>query len=537
MKRNRVLAIILAAMMLLGIAGAMAEDNAKYFEKYPETITVTSVKNLGGGTLEFPEGDSIDDNVWTRKFLEDLNIQVKYLWTTNEQQFGQKVNVAIASNDLPDVLLVTGAQLQLMHENGQLMDVTQIVEDNIAPFTREILYSDGGLAIKSATFGGKLYAIPSVGSGLLSAPVLWVRTDWLKNVGMEAPKTMDELRAVADAFTNKDPDGNGQKDTFGLVLYKDIFGGGFGNIEGLFNGFGAFPNVWIEKDGKLVHGSIQPEVKEALQFVQDLYKDGLVDPEFGVKDANKVAEDVSANKLGMFFGSFWNAAWINDAKVANPDMDWIPVAVPTAGDEPATVQVPFGTTGYYAISPNAEHPEAVVRMLNLQLEKTYGETAEPTVYAITPEGYGPYQYPPIAMEPPMKNFIAAEKVTAALEGGDLSELNDEEKNYYDMAKLSLDGDHKNNNWHQLKMFGPGGSLSVIDKYFKDGHVKVDAFYGTATDTMTQRMSTLGKQQLTDFTAIILGESADKFDTFVENWNKLGGETITQEVNDWLASVQ
>ena len=64
---------------------------------------------------------------------------------------------------------------------------------------------------------------------------------------------------------------------------------------------------------------------------------------------------------------------------------------------------------------------------------------------------------------------------------------------------------------------------------------MDAFYGTATDTMTQRMSTLGKQQLTDFTAIILGENADKFDTFVENWNKLGGETIVKRVNDWVVA--
>ena len=120
---------------------------------------------------------------------------------------------------------------------------------------------------------------------------------------MEPPKTMDELRQVADAFTNKDPDKNGKKDTFGLAMYKDIFGGGFGNVEGLFNGFGAYPNIWIEKDGKLVYGSVQPEMKKALEFIQGLYKDGLIDPEFGVKDANKVA-DVSAGKLGMFYGSF-----------------------------------------------------------------------------------------------------------------------------------------------------------------------------------------------------------------------------------------
>lgn len=537
MNRKRTIAMLLSALMILSIMNVMAEDNSQYFGKYPETITITAVKNLGAGNLDFPEGDSIDNNIWTRKFLEDLNIQVKFLWTTNEQQYAQKVNVAIASNDLPDLMMVNSAQLQLMHENGQLMDITQVVEDNIAPYTREILYADGGLAINSATFGGKLFAIPNVYPGLLSAPVLWVRTDWLKNVGMEIPKTMDEMRSVAEAFTNQDPDNDGAKDTFGLTLYKDLFDGGFGNIEGLFNGFGAYPNIWIEKDDSLVYGSVQPEVKLALEFIQGMYKDGLIDPEFGVKDANKVAEDVSAGKLGMFYGSFWNAAWINDAKVANPDMEWVPVAVPTAGSEPATAQIPFGTTGYYVINPNCKNPEAIVRMMNLQLEKIYGETAEPTVYGMTPDGYGPYMYSPIAIEPPMKNFIAAEKVTAALATGDTSALNDEEKNYYDMSKLSLEGDHKNNNWHQLKMFGPEGSLSVIDKYFKDGHIKVDAFYGPATETMTQRMSTLRKQQVTDFTAIILGADVSEFDKFVENWNKLGGEDIVNEVNDWMTSVQ
>lgn len=45
-------------------------------------------------------------------------------------------------------------------------------------------------------------------------------------------------------------------------------------------------------------------------------------PEFGVKDANKVNEDVGAGRFGMMFGDFWNMAWINDVKVKNPDFEW-----------------------------------------------------------------------------------------------------------------------------------------------------------------------------------------------------------------------
>ena len=55
--------------------------------------------------------------------------------------------------------------------------------------------------------------------------------------------------------------------------------------------------------------------------------------------------------------------------------------------------------------------------------------------------------------------------------------------------------------------------------------------------MSEKLSTLKKQQLTDFTAIIMGKDIDAFDTFVENWNKLGGEKMTEEVNEWYASVQ
>ena len=73
-------------------------------------------------------------------------------------------------------------------------------------------------------------------------------------------------------------------------------------------------------------------------------------------------------------------------------------------------------------------------MLNLQLEKSYGETAEPQPFNITPDGFGPYQYPAVAIEPPMKNFTAAQKVTAVINGeADVDTLNDEELNYYEMA--------------------------------------------------------------------------------------------------------
>ncbi len=524
-------AAILLASMMLGVTALASE--ADPFGKYETPIEITAVKNLGSGALEFPQGDSIENNVWTRKYEEALGIKVRFLWTTNEQQYTQKVNIAITSNELPDVMAVSNTQMKMMYENGQLMDISELLPKYAAPYTWDILNSDGGVGLKSATFDGKLYAIPQVSAGLMSAKVLWIRTDWLDKLGLKIPTTVDEFMAVADAFTNQDPDGNGVKDTFGLAFHKDLFGVGYACLEGFFNAYGAYPNIWVNTGDSLNYGSVLPEMKTALGALRDMYAKGQIDPEFGVKDSNKVNEDVGAGRFGMMFGDFWNAAWINSVKVANPTMEWVPVSIPSLSGTTAKAQIPFGTSTYYVVSANCKNPEAVVKMLNLQLEKSYGETAEPTVYNITPDGYGPYAYTVVSVEPPMKNFTAAEKVTAAIETGDTSKLNDEEKNYYDMCKLSLGGDHSNNNWHQLKMFGPGGSLTVQKKYWDEGNIMRDAFYGASTQTMTEKLSTLTKQQLTDFTAIILGAPLDDFDTFVTNWGNLGGTQMTQEVNDWL----
>ncbi|HHV09500.1 MAG TPA: extracellular solute-binding protein [Clostridiales bacterium] len=503
------------------------------FGKYAEPVTISVVKNLGQSSMEFPEGDSLEDNVWTRYYEDQFNIRFDWKWSTTLEQYDQKVNIAITSGDVPDVMKVNRTQLKMMVDNEQVYDLTELVDKYASDFTKEVLNADDGASLDSATFSGRLMAIPAIVSDLQSANVLWIRTDWLGNLGLDIPETVEDFWTVAEAFATKDPDGNGANDTYALALNKDLFGTGsvYASGEGFFNMYNSYPNIWITKDGKLAYGSIQPEAKDALAALQEMYAKGYMDPEFGVKDANKVNEDVCAGKAGMMFGNFWNMAWVNDAKVADPTVEWVPAAIP--GN--AKAQLSFGTTSYYVVSKDCKYPEAAFKLLNGYLDKGYGEHAEPLIYNITPEGYGPFDYPVITMEPSMKNFEAAKKVTAALESGDTSGLNAEQMNYYELCKLSLAGDHSNNNWHQLKMFGPGGSLGVVQKYWDNGNVMPDLYYGPPTPAMTEKKSTLDKLQLTDFSVIIMGAPVDDFDKFVANWLNLGGRDMTDEVNEWYAN--
>ena len=78
------------------------------------------------------------------------------------------------------------------------------------------------------------------------------------------------------------------------------------------------------------------------------------------------------------------------------------------------------------------------------------------------------------------------------------------------------------------MYGPGGALDVIlTGTGRPAMLVNDAYYAAPTETMTEKLPTLNKQQLQDYTNIILEGNMDKFDEFVANWNKFGGEEITQ----------
>ena len=98
-------------------------------------------------------------------------------------------------------------------------------------------------------------------------------------VGKEA------LAAVAEAFVTQDPDGNGEDDTIGILgpgnsnHINDIGDNQFG-LDPLFCSFQSYPQYWLQdEDGTVKYGSIQPETRVALEKIQKLYTDKLIDPE------------------------------------------------------------------------------------------------------------------------------------------------------------------------------------------------------------------------------------------------------------------
>ncbi|MBD2868960.1 extracellular solute-binding protein [Paenibacillus arenilitoris] len=510
--------------------------------KYDPPVEVTSVR-IVNDTFKYAEGEDIDNNIWSRTIMDKLGIDIQYDWVVSGDGPGgqgeQKMNVSIASGDLPEIIPVSARQLKQLVEGDLLMDLTDIYEQYASPFTKEIMNQDGPNALASATFDGKLMAIPNTGSAMDGAFMVWVRTDWLKKLNLPEPQTMDDVLKISEAFTTQDPDGNGKADTIGLSLNKDLYGG-YAGIDGFLNGFHAYPRQWVkDSSGKLVFGSIQPEMKVALAKLQELNKKGQIDREFGVKDQGKAAESAAAGKAGLHFGQMWNPLWpLVDNKRNDPNAEWQAYPLVSVDDKPAQSRVNLAVGTYYAVLKEAKHPEALLKIINLFVETGWGESTTPENYAehFTKDGFEKHKYTPFQTWPARKNLDIHLHISEAMDSGDESKLNPEEQNNYAQIKDFLEGKAGSEiGWAYNRVFGKEGSFKTIDKYVDEGLILQNEFFGAPTDTMVEKDATLLKMELEVFSKIILGDPIDHFDKFVEDWKKLGGDDITEEVNEWYAS--
>jgi putative aldouronate transport system substrate-binding protein len=510
--------------------------------KYDPPIEVTFVRStddtLENNVFSKLEGETMDDNRWTRLIEERLGIKVKYLWVAKGgDQYNQKFNIALSSGDIPDVVSVNATQLKQLAESDMLEDLTDILNKYASPLTRQIIDAGGDAPKVAATFDGKLLGIPQVNADNESAHFVWLRTDWMKKLGLAEPKTMDDLMNIIDAFVTKDPDGNGKNDTVGFALSKDLWGG-YAALEGFFNGYHTYPNTWIEKDGKMEYGSIQPEMKEPLKKLAELYKKGYIDKEFSVKDGGKAAESPTAGKNGMHYGQQWNGLWpLQSGKDNDPNSDWHAYPIVSADSSPALTQISMGTAGWTAVKKGAKNPEAALKLLNLYVEKTYdNEKQEYVKYSNPPGTEGVWKLSPVVTYTATKNLDTWRNINQPLKDGKPGTLWGEQLAMYENVKKFMDGDNKF--WGWAKTFGLDGSWGTMDYYDNNKLFYMNKFAAAPTPTMVEKKATLDKMQNELIMKIILGQSSvDDFDKFVEDWKKLGGDKMTQEVNDWYATIK
>lgn len=540
-KLSLLLTLVLA--LSLAVVPAMAEQ-ADPFGKYDPAITVHFVRDTDD-TLDanyfsqFPD-KTMTDNLWTDLYRDELGIIVEYDWIVKGgDEYDQKLNIALATGDIPEFVSVTPLQVKQLAEAGLIMPLDDVYEQYASDLTKSVLMETGTAPFDAATIDGKLYALPEVDSTLMLADIIWIRADWLEQLGLPEPKTMDELVSTMEAFCAADFDGNGVNDTIGMGIAKDLWAGLFG-LRGFFNAYESYPTIWVEdENGQLVYGSTLPATKDALAKLNEMYQKGLIDPEFGVKDSGKVAEATTAGKCGILYGAQWNSIYPLQSSYDLSGANWKAIPIVSATGAPVKAQTDVGTVGWVVARADCEHPEALVKLFNMFLEKNWGETNENGVYYAPLDSESIWKLSPVVPTKPDKNIDAYMALEEARKTGDYSNVTGEA--YSILKKLeAFEAGSKEGfaMWGWERIYGHGGAYGVLADYQEAGLLQNEMFVGAPTDTMTERMSTIEALQDEVFTKIILGEApVDDFDKFVQDFYALGGTEITAEVNEWYQSVK
>lgn len=263
-------------------AEVLEEDVDPYAPVSDETIVIHVGREETANTV-YEDGEDSQNNYIVDYLEKQLNVEYVYDFSTDTASYATKVSMAIASDSMPDVMNVNYLQLVQLVEAGAIEDMTDAFYTYRSESLIDCFDSTGGVAEELATFDGKLMAIPGINPGMDAVPVLYIRGDWMEELGLEEPETLDDVVEIAKTFMEENPGGNV---TDGIAVSQDIvqeFGGNY-HLNGLFGLFESYPKMWVtQEDGSVAYGAVTEETKEALTQIRELVAEGVIDPAFAVE--------------------------------------------------------------------------------------------------------------------------------------------------------------------------------------------------------------------------------------------------------------
>lgn len=304
--------ISLAFTLLLGVGSLAAcssnqtsNDSGANVEKKKTPVPFSVMTPLH--TPEVPS-DKVEKLLEEKTGVE-LNIQ----WVPFSN-YEEKVNSAFATGSLPEAIYLNNdAYLQFKEaiRDDQFWEVGAYIDDypNLKKLNEQVR--------KNTAVDGKVYAIyqgrPASRQGLI------FRKDWADNLGLTAPTTIDEFHEMARAFTEDDPDGNGQNDTFGLTDRGDFIFGAFDTVAS----WHGTPNGWGVKGEEVLPRFMFPEFMDTMNFFKELREKGYINQDFPVTSKEDQQSFFKNGKAGMYVGAMGDVQGIyQDAVKINPEIEF-----------------------------------------------------------------------------------------------------------------------------------------------------------------------------------------------------------------------
>lgn len=392
---KKFVSLLVAVMMALALVPSMSlADEA-------EPIVITAFV-AGNPELDYSEN-------YTLKMMEEqtgVRLDVSEYLVTSSDAATQK-QLVLASGDYPDIFLTGFTYAEMLNygvKDGTLVPLDEYLTTRLSEFpTIETLYTARPEYLNMLTApDGHVYGMNhfSECGHCRAKNKTYVNMDWLEQLGMEVPTTLDEFHDLLTAIKTTDLNGNGEADEIALTSCEATF------ISYIINAFlpcevgsGKFTTI---KDGVASFGASTEEYRNALRYMKQLFDEGLIDEAAFTQTSEQMSQVVSgeAPMVGVFSvsGGIYQIDMTNEYAYGNYRL-MMPLKTADGAqyaDSQSIANMNAGAS--FAMTDACENPDAAMKFMDALMNF---DTYMIRVYGLEGEGW---QY----AEPGQTNVLGGE---------------------------------------------------------------------------------------------------------------------------------
>lgn len=286
----------LGMVLMLAVTAAGCSSQPSLMNEDPQTKGKPAAASADISLMLVLNQDDPPKDTILQELQSMTNTKLSISWVP-DTIYSDKMVAAVATGTLPKIVQIKAVDVKQPSivngiRSGQFWEIGPYLKEYplISKYINPTIMSN-------ASYFGKTYGIywerPQSRQGIQ------FRKDWLNRLGLQEPRSIEDVYEVLKAFTYGDPDGNGKQDTYGLIDRNDLVYGAFKNIASYF---GA-PNSWGLVDGKLTPDFMTPEYQAAMKFMKRLYDERLINPDFTVTSKVQQEDRFIKGEAGMMISN------------------------------------------------------------------------------------------------------------------------------------------------------------------------------------------------------------------------------------------
>ena len=499
------------------------EKSKDWRTPYENTVKVTISNNDGSGAI-FAEGEDINYNLWTKRWKEKYNIEVETIWASAD--YNVKINLAIASRELPDMFTCNSVQFQQLLDADLLYDITSVYEEYIYEDLQKIFDNDP-LSFNCAWRDDKLYAIPQMHYGYNVADCIWYKTSWLNASGVSEINTLSQLEDLMRQWMDE------YDQSYAMPLSR-----GLETFQWMAPTWRALRKIWIDDgSGGIMYGDIAPEVKDQLEVWARWYKEGLLRPDWATIDWDTMIADVIDGKVGVIPArnyTGWSFA-ADIYKLYGEEELLEPRDMPSIDGKPLYYPCPFLLSTYNVVSKKCANPEVLIKLNNDYVYVLIVSVKEGTMSEAEqlPFGEGNMHHVTGPFKLTYDTYQDVDEVWHAVNEGTKNPVfsTGYAYNYYNEIMKWVNDRDPLSLGRYLQMGCPTAPIYRANLVYDEGRLVFSKMWGPQPEILDELSGVLNDILNEGFTKIINGiEPLDYFETMVEEWKAAGGDEVTAAVN-------